>query len=140
MKTGIHSLQALVDELNRRAAAKEDLICPTTALEAVVHDVAGSAKAHVLLQIKDRQPTPINNIAHRQLQGHLKIPADYYDRMLQEQPELLASNINTWLHANRENRLVRQLFGTTRAFLSDKFRPLENEDLAAAIAEPLVEA
>jgi hypothetical protein len=134
MKTGIHSITELLEEIKRRAAAKEDLVAPTTALEAIVDN------GEVKLAVKGKDVAPINKIAHRQIQGHVKIPADYYDRMLADQPELLCRNINTWLHANRENRLVRRLFGTTRAFLSDAYRPLENENLAAAAIRPLMEA
>jgi hypothetical protein len=133
MKTGMHSLEELMTEVKRRAAAKVDLVAPSTALEVV------PSNGSVSLVVKGREPVGINNVAHRQLQGHLKIPADYYDRMLAQEPELLARNINVWLHKNRENRLVRQLFGTTRAFLSDRYRPLENEDLAEAAIRPLQE-
>jgi len=133
MKTGIHSLEELLQEVKRRAQAKEDLVAPSTALEAVVEPDG------VKLAVKGRDAKPLNQVAHRQLQGHLKIPADYYDRMLAAEPDLLVRNINTWLHKNKENRLVRRLFGTTRAFLSDKFRPLENEDLAAAVVRPLMD-
>ena len=134
MKTGLHSLEALLTEVKRRANAKTDLILPTTAMEAVVDN------GEVKLAVKGRELAPINQHAHRQMQGYAKIPADYYDRMLADQPELLCRNLNTWLHANRENRLVRQLFGTTRAFLSDRYRPLENEDLAMAVIQPLLDA
>ena len=134
MKTGINSLEALLEEVKRRAQAKQDVVAPSTALEAVVdHDT-------VKLAVKGLDAAPINNVAHRQIQGHLRIPADYYDRMLQDDPELLVTNINTWLHKNKDKRLVRRLFGHTRAFLSDKFRPLENEDLAAAVIRPLLDA
>lgn len=134
MKTGINSLEALLEEVKRRAEAKQDVVAPSTALTAVVENDT------VKLAVRGLDAAPINPVAHRQLQGHLKIPADYYDRMLQDDPDLLVTNINTWLHKNKDKRLVRRLFGTTRAFLSDKFRPLENEDLAAAVIRPLLDA
>jgi hypothetical protein len=138
MKSGLHSIEELVEEIKRRAAAKEDMICSTQALSVIA--LPKGREGGVELAVKGRtKPLPINSVAHRQIQGHLKIPADYYDRMLTQEPELLAHNINTWLWRNRENRLVRTLFGTTRAFLSDKYRPLENEDLAAAVAGPLMD-
>jgi hypothetical protein len=138
MKSGIHSIEELVAEIDRRSQAKDDMVVPTGLMEVV--PLPKGRTGGVELEIKGRKPSPINQIAHRQIQGHLKIPADYYDRMLMEEPELLAKNINTWLWKNKENRLIRQLFGTTRAFLSDKYRPLENEDLAAAVAQPLIDA
>jgi hypothetical protein len=53
--------------------------------------------------------------------------------MRQERPDLLAANINTWLAAKPEKRLVRTLDGQVRAFLSDKYRPLDHIDLAEAV-------
>jgi hypothetical protein len=137
MKEGIHSIEALAAEITRRSKAKQDLLASTNNLEVVVN----ADNTQVALAVKGKaEPFPINAIAHRQIGSHLKIPADYYDRMLQNDPALLAKNINSWLWKNRENRLIRTLFGTTRAFLSDSYRPLENEDLAEAVLPALINA
>jgi hypothetical protein len=42
------------------------------------------------------EPLDIREIAHRQIGTHLKIPAAYYDRMLDVNPALLAQNVNSW--------------------------------------------
>ena len=130
MKTGL-SLVELAKEVERRASAKKDYVANTeTGLAAVVdHD-------HVALRLGtngNALTLPINQHAHRQIAARLNIPAIYYDRMQEKQPGLLADNINTWFRSEPDSRLVRTLDGTVRAFLSDKYRPLENEELAQAV-------
>lgn len=142
MKEGLHSIEAFAAEIARRAKAKEDLVVSTNNIEAVCgidNDAEGGGGVGLAIKGRDRA-VKINAIAHNQIRTHLKIPADYYDRMLAEEPELLCANVNTWLWKNRENRLVRLLFGSTRAFLSDRYRPLENEDLAEAALPALISA
>lgn len=131
MKTGIHSLQALAAEIDRRAKAKEDFVTKAKALTIVPVD------NDIHLRMGDRE-FGVNSIAHKQLQGYLKIPADYYDRMKRETPDLLAQNVNTWLHRSDEKRMIRVLDGDVRAIPSDKYRPLENEDLASAVLPVLM--
>jgi len=54
-------------------------------------------------------------------------------------PQLLASNINTWLRADPENkRMIRTLDGQVRAVLTPKFRPLDNFELAQAVLPKLM--
>jgi hypothetical protein len=69
----------------------------------------------------------------------LGIPKPYYDRMLEQQPDLLARNVNTWLQAQPAKRLVRTLDGQVRALLSDSYRPLDNLDLAEAVLPKLID-
>jgi hypothetical protein len=60
--------------------------------------------------------------------------------MRHESPQLLAHNVNTWLSAGTgQKRMVRTLDGKARAFLSDKFRPIENEDLAETVLPLLLD-
>ena len=61
------------------------------------------------------EPLSVNQIAHRQIGTHLKIPAAYYDRMQAQNPDLLAQNVNTWFEQEPSRRLVRTLGGTARA-------------------------
>ena len=78
----------------------------------------------------------INPLAHRQISSHLDIPKAYYDRMLTTKPELLAKNVNGWMRDKTKKRLIRTVGnpdGIIRAFLSDRYRPLDNYDLLGAI-------
>jgi len=72
---------------------------------------------------------PVNEHAHRQIRERLNIPSRYYDRMRSEAPELLDVNVQHWFHNKPETRMVRMLSGNVRAFLSNRYRRLDNIDL-----------
>lgn len=129
MKSGM-SLQELAAEITRRADAKRDLVVSTKNLELL-----GDGR----LNVADREQFGVNAIAHGQIAAHVDIPKKYYDRMLAHDPKLLATNVNTWFRKYPANRMVRGLDGKARAFLSDRYRPLENEDLATAVLPAIME-
>jgi len=132
MKTGL-SLTQLAAELERQTASRRDYIAPQGKLQAV------PVEADIQIDGINGQPFAITPYAHGQLSQHLAIPKAYYDRMKAEKPELLAANVNTWLHADSDNkRMVRALDGKVRAFLSPKYRPLDNFDLASTILPVLM--
>jgi hypothetical protein len=81
----------------------------------------------------------INGLAHDQIGTHTGIPSKYYDKMLAEEPQLLATNVNKWFQKYPAPRLIRTLDGRVRAFLSDSYRPLENHDLAEAVLPILLD-
>lgn len=72
---------------------------------------------------------PVNEYAHRQIRERLGIPAKYYDRMRSDASGLLDRNVMHWLHNEPEKRMVRMLEGNVRAFLSNRYRRLDNIDL-----------
>ena len=47
--------------------------------------------------------------AHGQIAAHTGIPKRYYDRMVVDQPDLWAENVNTWLHDEPKKRMVRTI-------------------------------
>lgn len=134
MKTG-KTLNELAAELQRQVESKRDFIANTAALtvsprvDAEEKPQPGQFELHGLPDVGDLL---IGETAHEQLAAHLKIPRPYYDRMRAEQPGLLAVNVNTWLDAHPERRMVRTLDGKARGFLSDRYRPLDSFDLAEA--------
>ena len=132
MKTG-KSITELAQEIERQQKAKTDFVTPTDRLEMVVE---GDTDVELHSPVGNFS---VNSIAHQQLAANLEIPKPYYDRMLAEQPQLLAKNVNTWFKANPKPRMVRTMDGTARAFLSDRYRPLENSDLAEAILPVLAQ-
>lgn len=135
MKTGRMDLVQLAQELERRRGAKKDYIIDTANVEAVPLDSSVS----LVVPTKEGLVTlAANSLAHAQLAETVGIPKPYYDRMLAEEPQLLAENINKWLHKYPEPRLIRTLDGAARAVLSDRYRPLENEDLAEVVIPALL--
>ena len=122
------TLTELAQEIERRAEAKKDFVVPTTAM---VMDESANL-------VFGGRTLPVNDVAHGQVASHVGIPKQYYDRMRTEAPKLLANNVNEWFAKYPADRMVRTLDGKTRAFLSDRYRPLENEDLAEAVLPVLM--
>jgi hypothetical protein len=86
-----------------------------------------------VLNLPDIPNFTINSVAHEQIGMKLGIPSRYYNRMLEKEPELLATNVNRWFEKEPENRMVRTLDGKARAFLSDRYRRIDNHDIAMAV-------
>lgn len=143
MKTG-RTLTQLAAEIERQRETRRDFVAPTRGLALVPTQQEVDGETRWGDVVFGGLPAPfhaanINDLAHRQLGDHAGIPAAYYDRMRTAAPELLARNVNHWLHAEPSKRLVRVLDGRVRAFLSDRYRPLENADLAEAVLPVLME-
>lgn len=132
MKTGL-SLQELAREIERRANAKADVVANTKNMRME----SGAGGMH--LQVGGKFDYRVNNIAHEQIATHTEIPKRYYDKMLVEAPHLCADNVNEWFRKYPAERMVRTLDGVARAFPSNSYRPLENEDLAQAVLPPILD-
>jgi len=130
MKTG-KTLSELATELMRQQATKKDYIADTRALQLRV----GSDDQLFLDGINGG--LTIRPTAHEQLSQTLGIPKAYYDRLMQAAPDLLCRNVNHWLTATPARKMVRTLDGGVRAILSDRFRALDNLDLAEAVLPQL---
>ena len=131
MKEG-RSLIELAQELDRQNRMKKDYIIDTRML------VMDAEEGDQTLTLKDPSQklqivTRVNELANRQIGTALKIPATYYDRMLMEYPQLLAENVNGWLQKNPTTRMIRTLDGTTRAFLSNRYRRIDNFEIAETV-------
>lgn len=127
MKTG-RSLVNLAYELERQLTTKKDMIVPSSLMCSQTDD-AGSCRL-VIEEDSGVGKYDITNLARRQLADKLKIPFAYFERMRTEQPGLLDRNVNTWLQSERDRRMIRTLDGKVRAVLSDRYRRLDNVDLA----------
>lgn len=139
MKYG-RSLEDLAREITRQAESKRDYVASTANMEMTVTErESGSTDLVTKLRLGDDLDMGIRPIAHAQIAEHTKVPKNYYDRMLAEEPALLADNINTWLHKNPSKRMVRTLDGHARAYLSDSFRPLDNFDMLEACLPKLLD-
>ncbi len=127
MKSG-RSLVNLAQELERQRATKRDLVVPSSLLQCCT-DEGGSLK--MIVDAKDGGGEyGITNLARHQLADKLKIPFAYFERMRTEQPVLLDRNVNTWLQTDKDRRMIRTLDGQVRAVLSERYRRLDNYDLA----------
>jgi hypothetical protein len=135
MKTG-RTLQQLAAEIARRNAAKRDFIVSAEALgisddaSAVTLTLADGADFH-------SEDFGMTDLFHRQIGSVFGIPAKYYDKMRAEYPSLLADNVNAWLGRADSRHTIRTLDGTARAFLSDRYRRIDNYEIAQTVL-PLI--
>ena len=135
MKEG-RNLENLVSELLRQAEAKRDFLTPANRLE---FSSKGSAPA-LHLDWPERGTTgPLLDTGHQQLAERLEIPKSYYDRMREEAPALLEENVATWLRRSEKQFLVRTLDQRARAILSDRYRVLDNDELANVALPVLID-
>ena len=79
----------------------------------------------------------LTDLAEEQLASRLGIPKKYYDKMKAEAPSLLATNANHWFCKGTDKYMVRTLDNKVRGFLSSRFRPLDNFDLAEVVLPEL---
>lgn len=126
MKQGMKTIENLYGELMRQREARMDLIADTRSLSVSTEN--GSSTLSIFTN-KDIYNFKVTDIAHRQISDRLGIPFKYYERMMNEYPKLLDENINSWLKFKSEKRMLRTLDGKLRAFLSSRYRRLDNLEL-----------
>lgn len=146
MLTGL-TLSQLATRIADDSKMKKDFIAPGEKLSMVIteterqHNGATILSPTPAIRIFDTAGTfPLNEVAHNQIGTRLGIPARYYDRMREEEPGLLALNVNAWLQSKdqrAEKRMIRTLRGNMRAFLSNSYHRIENEEIAA-VALPIL--
>lgn len=129
MKKGMTLVQ-LAETLEEQAEQKRDFIADTRNIRV------GQGASLLSLSGFDQMQT--THHARRQLAEKLNIPVAYFDRLSEHHPELLDTNVNSLLAREKPSKLmVRTLDDTARAFLSDRYRPLDNFDLASAVLPEL---
>lgn len=128
MKVG-RSITDLAAEIQRQATAKRDYLVDTPAVQMTM---AGNTGNDLQLRFADRELT-IGGTAHDQIADTFAVPKKYYDRMMATAPGLLVTNVNWWMGQMPAKRLIRTLDDKARAFLSDRYRPMDNLELAEAV-------
>ncbi len=120
MKQG-KTLQELASELQRQSEKKLDIVSDTR--EIFMNDDLSISVGETNIF------TPTKH-CHQQIGTFLDIPKKYYDRMLSEDNRLLTDNVNAWMHKKQSRRMIRTLDGNARAFLSDRYRRIDNDIIA----------
>ena len=130
MKSNMKSLVELAEEVQRIEEVKQDYVVNHNSIfmvnddETIGVDGVGDYKA--------------TDHCHSQIATKLKIPKQYYDRMGNIEG-LRSTNVNAWLHKEDGNKLVRTLDNNARAFLSDRFKPIDNGFIMQAFLPVLQE-
>ncbi len=132
MKQG-RSLQELAAEIMRQRDSRRDFIADT-------RQTRMTPEAEMILENGNGDLSfSITPVAHNQISQRLQIPKRFYDRLLDKHPDLLADNVNALFQREPERRMIRTLDGKARAFLSDRYRPLDNDELAEVVFPVLSE-
>lgn len=126
------TINELAAQLEAQQATKVDYVADTRRVG--FFDVTGEAGFEgdfaITIDGIDGQQFRVNDNAHQQIGGRLGIPRKYYERMRKDAPQLLQRNVEHWLISEPEKRMFRTLDGDLRAVLSDRYRRLDNYDLA----------
>jgi Domain of unknown function (DUF932) len=120
----------LANELKRIRETSNDVILPSQQITAI--EDQGALK----LDLKQYGKWPLTRHGGVQVAEKAGIPTLYFHKMLDEgKAGLAAENVNGWFSTQEDNRLVRIADGHVRAVLSDRYRQLDNFDLALQVME-----
>lgn len=124
----VMNLNELASELARREQTKRDYVIDTRRASFTTVEAEGSL---LTFDAEDGGVAggPVNDWTHSQIASRLGIPRAYYSRLRTEAPMLLDANVMHWFHNKPEQRMVRTLDGKVRAFLSNRYRRLDDFDL-----------
>lgn len=136
MKSGSH-LSDIIRRVDTLASQARDYLAPARSMRLVADQQASL----ILDDGTGAQPFGLTDLVHDQLSILTGIPQVYYRRMQKTQPDLLRHNVNTWLQASEQRHLIRTLRAPARplvrAIVSDRFRPLDHQQLLGAVLPTL---
>lgn len=134
MKTGM-TLDGLTHEVQRIENSKRDFAADTRNLSVKVYP--GTQKVWTMA-VSDTEEFTITEHTHEQISDRLGIPRGFYRRLSRDPfDDKLADLINTMHTREPEVRMVRTLDGNARAYLSNRYRRLDNYDLCKAVIPTL---
>ena len=134
-------LKELAEKITDQAERKVDMVVDSRSMQLLpTEENDATTNASVLMNIGDSKIMEITPTAHRQLATRLKIPYAYYERVMENNPVLLAENVNNWLGQTQNKRMVRTygsdgstVWDIMRTDLSNKYLAFDNEDVAEAV-------
>lgn len=146
MTRTIESLDGLITRIVAEDARKHDVIADTRRMSIMPmlerNDDDGewtSSEPKLLLDTEDGlSEFHLTDHALGQMSTDLGIPKRYFDRMKVDAPGLFRNNVHHWFNNEPKARLVRGLTNgdgsmTGRAWMSDKFRRLDNMEIARTL-------
>lgn len=134
MKQG-KSIIELAEEIQRQSEAKKDFIADTREMEFIHNNIDDK----FAIDVPNQGSFDITPHAHRQVAGRMGVPFKYYERMMKDAPDLLVNNIRHWMGNEPKRQMVRTLDNNARAILSDRYRRIDNEQIAEAVLPALLE-
>jgi hypothetical protein len=132
------SIVELAQELQNQIERKKDFVADTREIEF-------SHNNGFELTIPGVGGAAVNDHTHAQISARLGVPKGYYDRLRKDHPQLLVDNVATLFREEPERRMIRTVTNPNgvriaRAFLSDRYRRVDNEQIAEAALPALIKA
>lgn len=145
VKTGT-DLNTLAEQILTEAKSKRDYAMRTDSL--LLLDDGKTLRFKVAKKVGKATETEIREVETtdlclNQIGNRVGIPRAYLHRMQTDAPELLAKNVNHWFKEAPETRMLRTIDNgkkQARAFLSQRYRPLDNVDLVNAVLPKMLQA
>jgi hypothetical protein len=136
MKQG-KSLMELAQELTRINSNAKDYVVPVEMLKAQVNETEKGNDVKIHFQGENKS-FGLTNWSASQLSTISDIPKNYFDRIREENPKLLADSINHGLDKTvkqnkKDSKMVRTLDGNIRGLLSSSYRILDAHDMLETI-------
>ena len=159
MQTGM-TIEGLLTEVQRQANVKRDFVASTAehirmvampdfpdgvavvlqAVQAAIdtQEPETIETATALAASGPLQRLKVDEHAHRQIAERLQIPWRYYFRMLRDHTDIVIKSVNALFEREPSTRLLRTLDGRLRAFLSNRYRRIDNDTVLGAALPPIV--
>jgi hypothetical protein len=131
MKQGLE-LNELSQTILRHASGKEDFLAPSSAMRFGLED------NRIRVSLPNDRDFSLSDTAISQTTEFLGIPRKFASKLQAEVPDLLLHNLNTLGGRSNARRMLRTLDGTGRAFLSDSYRRVDNEEVFDGIFPSLM--
>ena len=132
-----YNIEELASKLMENARNKKDMIVDTSYMTAIAN---GDVKLHIedkKLGIDDTYT--MNNTCLNQIATKVGISKKYLDKMRDGHNALLQDNFNYWMQNTPKQQMIRTQGTTARAFLSDKYKRVDNEEIANTVLPILLD-
>ena len=133
------TLHQLALELDEQQKTKRDFLVDSPAISMQARAQESGPHSYRLTLGKNGNSVNlgINDLGHLQLASKVGIPRKFYDHLRTDYPTLLAQTVTELSVGEPQKMLVRSLGGQARAFLSDRYRTIDNFDLLKAVLPSL---
>lgn len=116
----------LAQTVLRHASGKQDFLAPSSSL---VYDL-DSKDNSIRVQLPNADSFRLTQNASAQVTDFLNIPRRFATMLQEKAPSLLLDNLNGLsMRSGNGRRMLRTLDGSARAFLSDSYRRIDNEEV-----------
>lgn len=124
MRAG-RDLRTIATQLKEELTTKKDYVASTSSLTMMPNG---------LLELRGVGEYSPTNYTLNQIADNIEMPRSYINRLIEAKAtDLMADNVNYWLKKEPQTRMIRTVGTNARAYLSDRYRTLDNWDLMSAI-------